>query len=417
MKIWASLLTLVLLPTTLAARETVLLRFSELPQLIQKNSKDVRAAELLSEASAARQGYQQRARYPRLDLESGLAGVREVDGSGDSAPYFKVEGSVNLYRGRRDALKDTLQEKETAILEQETQLVLRNQLSLAREYFVKLALLQELKKAWNDAMKIAQEQKRSARTKFNAGLTTNTDLLEFELHESSLKREKRNLDKEEHQLSDKLRILLGLAETSEISLDRTFTHPPELRGGQYKLSADAHPAVRKLALQVDQAQALAGSGAGKWAPEVDLFANYEEYLQADKDVPGSLPRRDFATGIRVSIPLGDNLTIQNEAFARGLEASAYELQKQQSTRQLEATYHVYLNDMRVLHELIHSSEEQVQKARKYLKQTRTEYETGVKNGPDVLEASRTLYTTQVENIQLVLDYHLSEVGLTNLTQL
>jgi outer membrane protein TolC len=112
MKLWASLLTLLLLPTSLAAREAVLVKYDDLPKLIQKNSKDVKAAEFLMEASAARHGYQSRARYPRLDLESGLRGVRELNGSGDSAPFFKVEGSVNLYRGSRDALKDTLQEKE-----------------------------------------------------------------------------------------------------------------------------------------------------------------------------------------------------------------------------------------------------------------------------------------------------------------
>ncbi|WP_176736345.1 TolC family protein [Oligoflexus tunisiensis] len=392
------------------------MKYDDLPKLIQKNSKDVRAAELLMEASAARQGYQARARYPRLDLESGLRGVREIDGSGGRAPFFKLEGSVNLYRGSRDALKDTLQEKETAIRKEETQLVLRNQLSLARALFVKLASIQELKKAWSEAMRIAQEKKKSARMKFKSGVTTNTDLLEFELHESSLKREKRNLDKEEHELSNKLRILVGLADNADISLDRRFPHPPEPKEGKYKLSADAHPAVRRLALQTDQAQTIARSGVSKWAPDVNLFASYEEYLEGDKDVPGSLPRRDFSTGIRVSVPLGDNLTAQNEAFAKGLEASAYELQKQQNARQIEAVYHEHMHDMRVIHELIHSSEEQLQKARKYLKQTSDEYERGVKNGPDVLEASRTLYRTQVENIQLVFDYYLAEVGLTSLTQ-
>jgi len=76
MKSWASLLTFLLLPTTLAARGAVLVRYDELPGLIQKNSRDVKAAEFLKEASATRQGYQARARYPRLDLESGLRGVR-----------------------------------------------------------------------------------------------------------------------------------------------------------------------------------------------------------------------------------------------------------------------------------------------------------------------------------------------------
>lgn len=417
MKSWASLLTLLLLPTTLAAREAVLVKYDELPKLIQSNSRDVKAAEFLKEASAIRQGYQARARYPRLDLESGLRGVREVDGRGDNAPFFKVEGSVNLYRGNRDALKDALQEKETAIRKEEVQLVLKNQLGLARELFVRLASIRELKKAWAEAIQVAADKKKSSRVKVNAGLTTNTDLLEFELHESSLKREKRNLDKEEHELSNKLRILLGLSDEAELALDRRFSHPPEPKEQNYKLAAETHPAVRKLSLQAEQAQTMAGSNVTRWAPDVNLFASYEEFLQGTRDEPGSLPKRDLAAGIRLSIPLGDNLSAQNEASAKRLEASAFELQKQQNTKQIEAVYHEHLHDMKVLHDLIHDSDDEVQKARTYLKQTSDEYERGVRSGPDVLEASRTLYRTQVENIQLVFDYYLAEVALKDLTSL
>lgn len=415
MKLWASLLTLLLLPTSLPAREAVLVQYHELPKLIQKNSKEVKAADLMKEASAARQGYQARARYPRLDLESGFRGVREVDGRGDSAPFFKVEGSVNLYRGNRDALKDTLQEKETAIRSEEAQLVLKNQLSFARELYVKLAAVRELRKAWSEAIQVAADKKKSSRVKVNAGLTTNTDLLEFELHEATLKREKRNLDKDEHELSNKLRIVLGLPDEAEIALDRAFTHPSEPKEANYRLSPETHPVVRKLTLQAEQAQTMAGSNVTRWAPEVNVFASYEEFLQKTEDEPGSLPKRDFSAGIRLSIPLGDNLTVQNEASARRLEASAFELQKQQNARQIEAVYHEHLHDMKVLHDLIHDSDEQLQKARKYLKQTSDEYERGVRSGPDVLEASRTLYRTRVENIQLIFDYYLAEVSLKSLT--
>jgi outer membrane protein TolC len=327
-----------------------------------------------------------------------------------------VEGSVNLYRGSRDALKDSLQEKETAIRKEETQLVLRSQLSLARELFLRLASIQELKRAWADAVKITQNKKKSSKLKINAGLTTNTDLLEFELYEATLKREKRKLDKEENELSNKLRILLGLSEETEISLDKGFFQPTEPNERNYKLATEAHPAVRKLALQADQAQAISNSGVSRWTPEVDAFASYEEYLIGEKEIPGALPRRDFATGVRVSIPLGDNLTSQNEANARKLEASAYDLQKQQNARQIELVFNARLRDMKVLYELIQDSKNQLEKARKYLKQTSDEYERGIKNGPDVLEASRTLYMTQVESIQLIFEYYLAEVGLHAVAQ-
>ena len=411
---WASLLLFAFLPKTLAAGERVLVKYDELSALIQKNSKDVRAAELLVEASNARQGFEVRARYPQLDLESGLRGLRERDGSGENAPFFKVEGSVNLYRGNRDALKDRLQEKETAIRKEEIQLVRSSQLSLARKLFVKLASVRELQKAWAVAMKVALDKKKSSKVKVNAGLATNTDLLEFELHESSLKREKRNLDKEDHELSNKLRILLGLKEETDISLDKTFSRPPEPKEGDYRLAIESHPAIRKLSLQADQAQTLAASAPGKWAPDVSLFASYEEVLQGEKDEPGSLPKRDFSTGIRVSVQLADNLSGQSEATAKRLESAAIELQKQQSAQQVQAVFHEHLHDMKVLYDLIRDSDAQVVKARKYLKQASDEYERGVKNGPDVLEASRTFYRTQVENIQLICEYYEAEVALKSL---
>jgi outer membrane protein TolC len=413
MKVWASRLLLFLLPTTLTAKELVVLEYDELQKLVETNSRDVKAAGMLTEASATRQGYQARARFPKLDVASGLRAVRELDGSGDSAPFFKVEGSMSLYRGNRDALKDSIQEKETAIRKEETQLVSKNQLSLARELYIRLASVRELKRAWADAMKMAQLKKKSSKVKVEAGLTTNTDVLEFELHESTLNREKLDLDKEEHEVTHRLQLVLGLPKGREIALSRTFSHPPEPQA-HLKFSPESHPLVRRLSLQTEQAREAAKANVSKWNPDVQLYANYEEYWEEAKDAPGSLPRRDFAAGVRLSIPIGDNLTIQNEAAAKNLEASAYALQKEQSERQIEATFDENLHDMKVLHQLIHDSEEQLRKAKRLLKQTTAEYERGVKNGPDVLEASRTLYRIEVESIQLIFDYYLAEVSLQSL---
>ncbi len=414
MKLWVSII-FALFSLQVAATELLVLKYEDLPKLVAKNSKDVRAAELLTQASRSRQGFKERARYPKIDLESGLRGIRELDGSGDSAPFFKVEGSFNLYRGGRDALRDTLQEKETAIRSEETQLVLRDQLSAARELYVKLASVRDLKKAWTNAIKIAEQQKKSSRTKVNAGLTTATDLLEFELHESALKRDKRNLDKEEHELSSRLRIILGFKEDVELSLSRTYLHPPEPKGNSSDFSPASHPAVRKLSLQADHAETIGRSGSSRWLPEVNLFASYEEYLKAETERPGAIPKRDIAAGIRVSIPLGDNLGVHTEALAKGIEAQAYQLQKQHSEQQIMMRYEEYLHDMKVLHDLIHDAEVQVQKAKKYLNLASVEYERGLKNGPDVLEACRTLYTTEVETIKLRYEFYLAEVGLSDIT--
>jgi outer membrane protein TolC len=166
----------------------------------------------------------------------------------------------------------------------------------------------------------------------------------------------------------------------------------------------------------EQAQAGGRTLRSRWVPDVNLYASYEEYLKADQEVSRALPRRDFSTGVRLSIPLGENLAVQSESVAKGLEASAYRLQKEQTVRQLEAEYHAYRHDMAVLSDLIRSFATQMEKARKYLKQTSEEYERGVKNGPDVLEASRSLYQTQVESIQVLFDYYLVEVDLNELTQ-
>ncbi len=415
MNILASLLFFAFLPSTLRAQESVTLKYDDLPKLIQTHSKDVKAAKIFMEASASKRSYVERSRYPRLDIESGLRGVTEVDGSGNSAPYLKLEGSVSLYRGRRDAIKDVVQAKEAAIRNEDTQLIYRSQLSFARNYFVRLASVRELKLVWVEAVKTAEQKRKSVQVKVRAGLSTNTDLLEFDLFESSLKREKRSLDKDEHEYSNKLRMALGLKDTTEIVLDKTFAHPIEPIESQYALAVNSHPAVRKLGLKADQARAAAESSSGKWSPDLSLFASYEAYLQKDGDIPGALPRRDMVTGIRLSFPMSDSLSLENESSAMRLEASAYELQKQQNEKEIEMAFHEHLHDLQILHEFIHDSDAQIKKARKYLKQVNEEYDRGIKNGSDVLEAARTLYQSQMENIQLRFDYYLAEVGISNIS--
>jgi outer membrane protein TolC len=81
------------------------------------------------------------------------------------------------------------------------------------------------------------------------------------------------------------------------------------------------------------------------------------------------------------------------------------------TAQILSLEHELRHELGLLHELIHDADQSLKKAEKALRLTVQEYERGLKNGPDILQASQSL--VEIKRLSTVhkRDYHLKRCEL------
>ena len=84
-------------------------------------------------------------------------------------------------------------------------------------------------------------------------------------------------------------------------------------------------------------------------------------------------------------------------------------------RETEAAEHEIRHDMRFLHELIHDADRDVQTAERFVKLTLTEYNRGVKNGPDLLAASERYFEFRQRRTELFRSYYEAQAELLALS--
>jgi outer membrane protein TolC len=97
-----------------------------------------------------------------------------------------------------------------------------------------------------------------------------------------------------------------------------------------------------------------------------------------------------------------------EAAALAKEASADKKRADLKRREAEAHLESELGELRLLHDQIHSAEENVVRAERYYKLTQSEYGRGVKNSPDVLGASEKLFENKLKRLEIIKDFQIAK---------
>ncbi|RZA27166.1 MAG: hypothetical protein EOP10_01050, partial [Proteobacteria bacterium] len=72
--------------------------------MIRQNNQSVLSLKASTTADRSRIGKVESSFLPKIGLEAGVAEQREANGVGDTAPFWKIDVSTNLYRGGRDKL-------------------------------------------------------------------------------------------------------------------------------------------------------------------------------------------------------------------------------------------------------------------------------------------------------------------------
>ncbi len=384
--VWGFVLNLTLV--NIAWAESI--SFDDLPRLVQQQNLAVQGSHAFAAGAKARTGHLPRSFLPKVKAHGGGETFRTLDRDRMTQPVAGVEGNINLLEGGRDYLEEKRRKKELSVKDTQAQKYYLSELRRARNLFVKALFLKDIAGHYRNALANNRQNIELVQKRIDAGLTTETDKLDFAIYQGRLRQELAIVKEDHEHTLELLQSVLGMPLDQEIKLKGSLAHKHTDDLFNADFDPDAHYEVQLLRRQ-SEALDLAKKKANLWwTPSVDIYGNYNLYPFRERERTAIEERDEYVAGAQLSMNLFDGLQSSREAKSLKFRAKGVKLQSEQKKRELEAQFRKLKHILTLRHDLVHGVQSNVQQTKKYLELTRQEYELGTKNSPDVLSASQRI---------------------------
>ena len=324
--------------------------------------------------------------YPKAGVELGQE-LTLGNGKTDRENILAVYGEMNVFNGYKDSLNLTKSknEKERIRIKLERQKHI-SEVKVESLYYEYLYLL-EKKKILTLANKRNSKHISMVRKRFNAGMVTQTDLLEFKLKKSNLDAQSEMISLDILRAKEKLLNFSGLDLLNEYHIVGELPHLHILTNYNEVLTlSDMNNTLLKYkALEKNNYEILRKINNSKKYPSVDLKAKY-----------GMLSEQE--TGVSNEQRVGQvSLIATWEAFSGGQrqakegllnhQLNSLNFELKQLNRELRNKIKNDFDKIKILEKQIDSIEENQKIALKLYKKTLREYTKGVKDSGALVNAS------------------------------
>lgn len=412
MKAWVSgsLILSLLFPTH--SLWAMSLSYEDIPDFIRKNNRGLKAAEESVEVTKLRSGSFERSLLPRFGFEMGVRGQKEADGTGATAPFWKVDVQSNIYRGGRDQHRSSIQERQHELKTFDAQALYRNELLKARQEYLRLSGNQDLLSLARNVREVRLKKKKSIQRKVQAGILTETATGLVGIFEAEIDREIMLLEKEQHEIEDRLVLILGLDSSKELDISKSVKVPEAAQSGKETDLSE----MQRMKLQADLLRSESNLKTEWWRPDVDVFASYVKTDVGERADAGPLPERETAIGLRLTLNLQDSAEVRAETSARLREANLWELQREQMKSELDYRIHEYRHEIDTLTKFRETLAKQGRDSEHFQKQIDDEFERGLRDSSDVMDAVRAIYELRRKQVEAAIEINLAKAGLQTILE-
>lgn len=384
-----------------------------LKDILQSKNTRIQSAKLEHSASQERSGYLVRSFMPSIDIYGGQESFKTGTRPQRNQPSYGGEVSVNLYNGGRDLAESQIRDLDIERKNFQVMRVSSEELEKVRSSYWQSLFLKERLRITQGALEMNQQNLATAAKRIKSGVATDSDRFEFEMKSVDLKRELAEL---EVQLQNQLRLLkvqLGVEEEVSLNLIESYQHDhDEINWSQ--MEERYQFLYKESEIQAQQYALASKQNHRSWQPSVDAFAAYNQFnrtVRAGEPDMTESERRETVVGLRASMSLSSGLEFRRQALASRQESLAARSLAEYQKRVVEADLKGDIATLKVLHDQVHEAEENIRRAEKYYRITKSEYMRGVKNSPDVLGAAEKLIGMQNKRIQIIKDYQVAKAFL------
>lgn len=350
---------------------------------------------------------------PKLSVEGGpQSSTFDGEKSNGTALYGKAEW--NIYGGGTDAADLELAKVEYEIQKQKL-ITLKNKIKndVLKLYYEMQFLLESISLN-QKALDLNSQQVKIAKAKNISGFTTSSDVLEFELRNSTLQSDLVLLTQQLDQKSRELDVLLAKTDESvPISVKGHLERDPT-RFNRDDLIAKAqknNDQLLKLNLEIKQTETEKQQARSQLLPKVDLEAKYGKLSTEEKVFDNN---DNYSVGLKVRIPLFSGLEDFHASKSMNSKLKASQLSMQQKNLALISEIDTSLDEMKALNTRLDLEEKNLELSEKYYKLTLDEYKRGVKNSPDMVGASERILEARIRNLEYRRNLKLTKIKIQSL---
>lgn len=379
---------------------------AQLEELIDKNP-DVQSYGKRLESAETMKGRLTRSFLPKLSLSYGREKFTTGPYNGVNQSYGGIEAELNLFNSGKDKIENSLRENQFEVARIETTMIRSQILAELKKGISHYSYLQEIRGITQEALIQNENNLKSARKRIEAGLASSTDLLDFKQQKIQFTQELASLDYELGVTKRLVNTLLDQNPDEELELVFNNAHPDHSDESKLKLNGKSL-IVQKAELQQKAVGLELKKNKRWWAPSFDVYGYAMRFTQKEREYTPSDERNDVTFGFKFTLPIFDGGEgIQGAKATKALvEAKKSEVRAQELA--LERSSLDALKKLELAHNLIHGAEENVQIMNDYRRGILNEYSKGVKNSPDVLQASQRWIEAKIRNAEVKKNYQFAK---------
>lgn len=387
--------------------------FEDLAKIVLEKNENVAASRLHVEAQEGRTGRTVRSFLPQLSATVGQEQYKkETMPDSKSAEYWKIEASVNLFKGGKDDLEGQVRDAAHDLAIVDHTIEFKTELKEAKQAYWKIVSVNQLLADTQEAIEKNEQNYKAAKRRVGAGMATAADSVQFELYKISLTRELTKLELEKDIALNQLSVALALDEHKNIEVAAAY---PKIETVPHDTPNQKYLIVKKQT-NLEQIEQLKSDQVSRWWwPKLDAYASYYLPSLSEDFVDASAQDKQWMAGVKLTVDLGQGFEDHFESKARRSEAKAFQKRAAHAIREGQAVEHELRHDLQVLGELINSADSDIDLAFKFLKLTEDEYNRGAKNGPDLLAATQTYFEFRQKRNVYYRDYLSNQAELDTLT--
>lgn len=352
--------------------------------------------------------------FPAFFIQSETLNTK-LDSEKNSGTSFYGKSEWNLYNGGSHSA-EIEKVKIAKDFQQKKLMFIKSKIhrDITRLYYEMLFVLESIALK-ERAISMNAEQMKMAIAKKNSGFTSEADVIEFELRESTLKSDLILLHQEREQKSRQLDVALSRkTDSGPIDFKGHLTHQ--------EIHFDRDQSINNMTqnnLELAEIQTEIASSeldkkilSAELLPRLDIEAKFgklsnEEKIYQDND--------NYSVMLKATIPIFSGLSSTNSQRALLSNLAGKKMILEQKLISMVAELDMSLSQIKALHQRLAIEEKNLNRSEEYYKITLSEYKRGVKNSPDMVTASERLLDTRIRNLEYRRDLMLAYLKVHELT--